>query len=1029
MVCPACARESAGDARFCAGCGTRLPSRPGHELTQANRRQLTSMFCDLVNSTGMAESLDAEDFRHVLLAYRQCCSRIVFRHDGEMARYVGDGVLAHFGFPIAREDDARHAVQAALEICEQIPDLGRSMQARFGVDLAVRIGVNTGIVVTDAPGDNHPLHTGGLVGGALNIAARLQQLARPNGVVIGQDTMRLVQGQFILNTLGPQDLRGLSREIVAYEVIDSSSARSLFEARAATGLSPLVGRNEQLDVLMQELAFVRAGRSRLVLVEGEPGIGKSRLVHEFQKRVERDTVVQITCHCLAQYQGTAFNPVAVELARVFGVQPGDPGPRLIEKVHAGLQRLGVGDVETATHLALVFAEAGNAVPEPAVPGSAIQRQILEAIATYVVAVASRVPLLLIFEDLHWADPSTLALLAYLQGRLAGSPVLILTSARPVPELALAADTRIELARITPAECRALIRVTASRELSWALVDKLIERSDGVPLFVEELAKAVEDGFDLGLVESDLAMVPASLNDTLMSRLDRLGAAKAIAQVAAAIGRSFHLDLLSSVLAMTAAAVRAELNRLVDAGLVFPAFASGPRGAVFEFKHELLRNVAYNSLLRTTRSDIHARIATRLEGEFADEAGRHPELVAHHLTEAGMAARAIPFWLLAGNRAIRKSASLEAVAHLSRALALIETMPTTEARSRKELELRLTLVAPLMATKGYGAPELDRHLERAMALSAQAADRSQLLPVIYARWSYQQVTGQVASSGTLADQVVELAERQLDDEARMIGYRLQGTWLQVTGSPAAGVDRLLQSVALFDPSRHTPLAYLYGGDIKVLGLCSLSLARWVLGKEAAAERDMAAAWDRAQELRHAHTSAYCISYYLSLSALMGRTDGYEDLLLRHEQLLATERLPVWQATTRSHQGWLATQQGDLGRAVTLLRESVAAMEAIHMVYWRPMVLMWLGQALHLAGSADEAEAAFVRAHDTIEGSGERWAEAELYRLWGGSRSGEDGVALLRRSLDVAARQGAVAFARRTEADLASRSALQSLQLTN
>lgn len=1012
------------------------PATSGRALAHPDRRQLTSMFCDIVGSTSIAEKLDAEDFRAILLAYRDFCATIVRRNQGEMARYVGDGILAHFGFPMAREDDARLAVKTGLEICARISELSQVAQAQHGVTLSIRIGIDTGIVVTDwsewgSAGQGGAADGVGAVGSTLNIAARLQALAPPNCVVIGPHTLRLVQGQFIIKTLGPVMLRGLSREIIAYQVLESSSARSLFEARLMAGLSPLIGRRAPLEALHHEWSLARRAGPRTVLVAGEPGIGKSRLVHEFQKQVEPETVVQITCICLSQYQGTALHPVKTELERVFSVIAGEPWPALLDKVTAAMRRLGLMDPLTSERLAQLLAEP-QAQETGSLPPSPDQRlQVLDAVTAYVAAVAARIPLLLIFEDLHWADPSTLGLLGHLRRALRGSPVLILASVRAEAGVEIASDTRIDLERITPSECRTLIGVTASRRsLPPAIVEELVQRSDGVPLFVEELTKTVEEGLEArsrgwdSKDINDLTNIPSSLHDSLMARLDRLGDAKAIAQVASAIGRTFRFDLISAVLEIASATLRTELNRLVDNGLIFERFpeVSGVKELAFEFKHELVRNVAYESMLRSTKREIHGRIADIFQSRFPEEADRHPELSAHHYSEAGLAVRAIPLWELAGRRAIRNSANLEAVAHLTHALTLLNRTPSGRERSRKELELHLALAAPLMAAKGYSAPELGEHLTRSMVLSNEVGDASKMMPLIYGRWSLLQVKGQLPAARKLADQLVMMAERLPELEPRMIAYRLQGTSLQATGHPAEAVPFLQRALALFEPALHTPLAYQYGADIQVMTLCSSALARWTLGQGRGANRDMVRAWARAEALEHDTTRYYCAGYRLAFWAIAGRIEGFEVALLQHGRLLEREMPPVWLSTFGSYQGWLRLQAGDPAGAVAPLRACVKAMDEIKLVLWQATALMWLGAALGLSGQPAEAETAFQRGHDIMLRSGERWAEPELLRLWACMRAdtGQPGAqTLFVTAQQVSAEQGAAAFTLRTAIEIVRR----------
>ena len=996
------------------------------------------MFCDLVNSMGIAERMDAEDLRDILFSYQQACTAIIERAHGRVARIFGDGILAVFGFPIAREDNARMAVGAALAICRRVTALSRDVERRHGIALSVRIGIHTGPVVIDETAPGPASQQNGLIGNALNIGARLQELAPCNGVVVSQDTFRLVQGHFFVESLGSPKLKGVSRPLQVYRVVESSAVRSIFEARLARGLSPLVGRKAELAALEAEWAQAASSIPRSVLLIGDPGIGKSRLIYEFQRRHAHDECRRIIFQCAAQYRATAFHPIATELARVFCFEPIDDRDVRLQKITTGLQRDGIAP-GAAADIARIFPdevsdlssneESGAQAMER--PGTNARRRAIEAMAGYLTASASRIPLLLIFEDLHWADPSTIEFIRYLDETLANVPVLLVSSMRRGITATVAFQRTIVLDRIPAADCRTLIRAVAGNgEMPRSVVTELIERSDGVPLFVEELTRSVSEAITAGCLvgevgaESLSSIVPASLNDSIMARLDRLGAAKDVAQVCALIGRSVPIKLLAAVWQEGAPAdLPTEIALLVNAEILFEheQGAGGHARKTLEFKHELVRNVAGESILRGKRREIHARIAATLARDFADEYARHPEVLAYHYAQAGDIDHALPLWELAGLRAVRVSANREAVTHFKRALRLLDGFADEATRREKELDLRIKLVSPLMASQGYSAPEIDDTIARAMALSIDIGDAYRVFPLLYGRWSFDQVTGNLLGSYNIARQCLELAERSSDAEPRMIAYRLLGTSLQTIGRPREAADYLARAIALFDDDRHTPLMYLYGTDIKVVSQCSLAMANWTLGLHRSANAAIEAAWQRSVAIGHANTTGHCGLYRLVLRALSRCTEGYEELALAQTALLAKHHLPLWSSVAPSYAGWLHLRRGDPALAARLFRQSIAAMERVNLVYWQPQIWMWLGEALGELDRFDEAEKAFVCADSVMDRSGECWAEAGLFRVWAlvRQRSGAAGAdELYARAVSVADQQGAVAFAVRAAVDRAA-----------
>ena len=1025
MACSKCGKRVGRNAKFCSGCGAALTG-PAEPAERIERRQITAVFCDLMDSTSMAGRLDAEDLREVMLAYRNAALVTLGRSNGHVAGFAGDGILAVFGYPVAREDDARVAVSAALEFCGAIPELSQRMGRLYGASLCVRVGIHTGLIVIDDGTPGHASRQMSLIGNSLNIGARLQEIARPNGVVVSRQTYDLVQGHFIVEDMGPQTLKGLASPLLVYRVIEARVVRSIFEARLARGLSEVVGRTAEMHSLEAEWTRALHGEPRSVLLAGDPGIGKSRLLYEFQLRREREDCSRVMIQCSTRDQNTAFHPIATELGRTFHIEPHDRDEARRAKIAAGLQRVGIHSVDTADSMSAMFGDRdrhdlGGAPADEPGRSASLRHGIIQAMMDYVAAAASRLPLLLIFEDLHWSDPSTLELLARLASSLQSVPVLILCSVRRGVHVEMAPDRVIGMDRISATDCQRLIDLIAGRgALPREVVAELMHRSDGVPLFIEELTRSAVEALDRDQTAGGAdgrgarPVVPASLQDSIMARLDRVGSAKRVAQAGSLIGRSFSADLLARLWDGRPQDLERDVARLVDAEILFAHQSAGPGRAVLEFRHELVRGVASESMPRGEQRAMHARIAHTLERDFADEAARQPELLAHHWTQAAAPGRALPLWELAGRRAVRASANQEAIGHFMRALGLLDGIADETARRSKELDLHLSLASPLMAAKGYGAPELDRTIARAMELSKELGDASRVLPLIYGRWSFDQTTGQIRRSRDLALEYLDLAEQSDDAERQMVAFRLAGTSLQVTGHPEAAARLLSRSILLFDDASHGALAYRYGADLKVMSQCSLALASWLLGRHEDADRAIDAAWQRSLRINHVNTSAYCSSYRLALGAISGRIQDVEAANAEFSALLAQHKLPFWSAIAMGFAGWLRMRHGETAEAVTALEDSIARMEAVSVLYWRPTVWMWLGEALGRSARFTEAEAAFQQAAELIERSGECWAEPEIYRLWAAMRaeSGTAGADLLAaRSVAAATAQGAIGWLQR------------------
>ena len=958
----------------------------------AERRQVTVMFSDLVGSTALAARMDPEDLRELISAYHKCVAETVRRFGGFVAQYLGDGVLVYFGYPEAHEDDAERAVRAGLEV---IVALGAIKTPAL---LQTRVGIATGLVVV---GDLTGLGEGresAIIGETPNLAARLQGIAEPNSVVIAEATRRLLGNLFELRDLGTRELKGLAKPVRAWLALRESTVESRFEALHPSGLTALVGRDEETELLLRRWSRAKGGNGQVVLISGEPGIGKSRLTAALLEAVGPEPHTRLRYFCSPQHTDSAFYPIIGQMERAAGFLYNDTPQQKLDKLDAPL-----AETSTSIEDAVLIAEMlslPNDGRYPALELAPQQRRqkTMEALTTQIETLSRQKPVMMILEDAHWADPTSLEAFGRAIDRIRRLKVLLLVTFRPefdVPWVARPYVTALIVNRLAEHEAGAIIdRIAGNKPLSAGIRQDIIERSDGIPLFVEEMTKAVlEAGGEIAAERAIAALpsralaVPASLHASLMARLDRLGGpAKELAQIAAAIGREFSHPLLASVVRQPEAELESALNRLVVAGLLFRR--DEPPHATYLFKHALVQDAAYGTLLREPRRTLHARIAETIESEFADIAENRPELLARHWTEAGVIDKAAFLWGKAGQRSLARSALVEAAEQLRRALDQIATLPSTPMLRGEQIKLQIALVNALMHVKGYAAPEpkaaveqARQFIERAEALGEPPEDPLLLFSALYGVWaaSYVAFNGDVTRE--LASQFVALAEKQHQVVPLMIGHRLIANSLMLTGDIAKGREHYNQAFAFYDPAKHRSLATRFGQDVGVSIFVYRALAHWMLGYPDKALADANHALEDARAGGQAGTLMYA-QFHTSLTNVL--CAKYAAAVAESDEVvrLADEKnAAIWKALATMQKGCVLALSSKAPEGIKMITSGITTYKSTGSRVYLPIFLAHLSRAYAEVGQFDDAWYSIGEALSAVEATKERWYEAEINRISG------------------------------------------------
>ena len=975
--------------------GAERPAERAHTVLtgEAERRQLTVMFCDLVGSTKLSRQLDPEELRDINRSYQDAAKAAIERYDGYVARYMGDGVLAYFGYPRAHEDDPERSIRAGLELVEKIATLGRGTSGSPAVELAVRVGIATGpVVVGDIVGEGASQESA-VVGETPNLTARLQGIAAPNSVVVASSTHDLEAGRFEFEDLGYHALKGIDEPVLARRVVAPIAVEARFEAVHPAGLTTFVGREQEISLLMERWQAAKEGDGQVALLSGEAGIGKSRIMREFRERLEAEPHTRLRYQCSPYHTSSALYPMVQQIEFAAELTSEDTTEERLDKIEHMLAQATAPDAETvALVAALLSIPTGSRYPALDLSPQEQKERTLRGFIRQLEAHAARQPVFIAFEDAHWIDPTTSELVDLIVDAIQSLRVLLLLTFRPefaCPWSGYPHATTLALNRLTRCQTESvMLHVADDIPLPQDVVDQIIAKTDGIPLFVEELTKNVlesglmtlaGDRYELAGPLVPLA-IPASLQDSLMARLDRMAPVKEVAQVGAAIGREFSYELLRGVTAKEEGELRHALEQLVESELIFRR--GTPPNATYTFKHALVQDAAYASLLKSRRQQLHADIAQVITSLRPELVNTQPELLAHHYTQADLAESAVEHWQAAARRAIGRSAYSEAVDHLDQALEQLAFLPGGEDRDKLELELHVTKLGPLFPVKGYASRESDETSARALELSRTVGDNRTLFPTLYARWAYHYVLSNQKEMFDLSREYLDRANAAGDDAGRMVGNRIHAVALLYRGEVEKARHHAGQTLQIYDPGKHVSLVARFGQDIKVQALNYAAVSDALLGNIDEAVAIGAEALTHARALNHANTLLYALWHIgVWLPSIIRDMEAVQRYGIEMLEIARSHRLLFWERMGLPH---VAVNQ--YGK--THVEAAAGGESAIHV--WRheynarmivPEILCRIGEAYLEDGNAAEARRVLSEARGLMEPDGEVYWQSELYRLRG------------------------------------------------
>jgi predicted ATPase/class 3 adenylate cyclase len=957
------------------------------------RRQVTVMFVDLVGSTALSTRMDVEDLRDVISAYQKCVSETVHHSGGFVAKYLGDGVLIYFGYPEAHEDDAASAVQAGLELIKAVTTLNSP------VLLQARVGIATGLVVV---GDliEEESRDRDIFGEAPNVAARLQEAARPNTVIIAESTRGLIGDLFELEDLGGKDLKGFQEAVRAWAVRSARPVESRFHALRTRGLTALVGREEEIGILLRRWSKAKSGQGQVVLLSGEPGIGKSRLTAVLRERLAAEQHMQLRYYCSPQHTNSALYPIIERVQRVVGLTLDEAPQAKLDKLDAILAQTSTTSEDASLIAEMLCLPNDGRYPNFDLTPEQRRGRTLEALTAQIISLTRRQPGLIVLEDAHWSDPTTLEMVGRVVNRIVNLRALLIVTYRPEfkpPWIGQPHVSTLTINRLTRPETSAMIeRVAGNTLIPPNIRQNIIERTDGIPLFVEEMTKAVveennqrsaelpegenPDSIErkVSVVAASALTVPASLHASLTARLDHLGPAKEIAQIGSVIGREFSYALLAAVARKSEAELQLSLDHLVAAGLLFRQ--GQPPHAKYLFKHALVQNAAYGTLLRDPTRALHAQIADVYERQFQDLVEARPELLADHLARAGFAERAIGFYLKAARAATGKGAVAEAVAQLHRGLALLGKIANADVRQRHEIELQITLGNALMASRGFSSAETDAAFRRAAELCRAADDKAQSVRVLWGQFTGHFAGGRQRAALAVAKELLALSESLGDAGGQQMGHASVGACQLHMGSFEDARIPFERALAA-DSGREHERSFRYGLSGRVVAMAYGSFNLLLLGFPDRAQRLAERSVEEAQA--SSHPPSLCLAHSIAgrVCYLRGEDEGLAEHAAMVVRLADEQGLALWQALGSIYTGWSLGESGAAREAINLMRAGIATYRSTGGGLCLSLYYLSLASVEARLENYREALRFLDEAQTAIEAGEERFVLAEIYRLAG------------------------------------------------
>jgi len=995
------------------------------------RRFFTVMFCDMVGSTALSERIDPEDLRDILDIFRTTTRRVVEQYDGYVASIQGDGVLVYFGYPVAHEDDAVRAVRAGLDILDALREASQRTQALYKIEIQARIGIHTGLVVIDNIAAENDSLENTAVGATPNIAARIQNLAEPDQILVSSVTWRLLKFRFSTVSLGRKEFKGVKQPIQVFRIDSFDEAEESLLFGSLSGATDRVDREYEIEQLLNKWQQSITGKGGSALIAGEAGIGKTRLVREMVAQLPEESYFLLDYIGSEHHQNIAYYPIIDRLQRVYNIDTiEDAAERreLIGSLLGGGQSMdeSMRDAFESLLTNRSATEAAISNLDPQDVKVAIRRAMLK----FVEMLASQKPILIWVDDYQWIDFSSREILLSLLQSLQNIPVMLVVSSRPgafLKEFSALVDQTLQLERFSAQYCREFCdKIFDMRTPSADLFNLIIDRSEGVPLFIEELGASILESTwsdsQAGEISTESVMqgqeIPSTLTGIIMARLDRLGEAKEVSLAAAVQGQVFDPEIVSIVCNIDKESLKTSLSLLLNSGLIV---ANDRVGKNYRFKHALIREVAVQSLVKSRRRRLNLLTAKAIENEGTDLTAQQSDLLGHYYEQAGEFLAACSCFLRAGTVSARKSVNVEAFNQFQRGLKALNRLPEDEHRKELELQLQASMIGPGIAVFGYASEEVETVLSRALKLLKEVPPSPLIFPVLFSRWAVSQVLGRTEDSYRIARETMHLSEQQPDTGARLIAHRLLGTSYILIGQPVRAVPELTRTLELFDPAEHGQLAHICGTDPLVSANALLAFAHWLVGD---AEKSTASAWqavDLAEKGGHANTIGYALTHIALIFAVRNDLSSTKETAERLLDFAVSKELPFWIANARAFQAWLLANSGSIEQALEIFEQGLMFLKKAGLVYWRPTYLCWIAQAYIDCNETARAVDYLNQAETIIESSHERWMESEIYRLRGiaagrdTDRNPEEVAGLFQKARTIASEQKALNLEIRVVAD--------------